>query len=96
MFYEGGFQSYLLPAFPEKTRGLLLDHLYRCSNTLISVDWHDNNAEIVAVSEDTNWRIHENIDNGHRGKDKDVSYIYAIDEGHVHPIRIDIGEKFFC
>lgn len=68
-----------MPAFIDKTPALIIEHLYRCSNTLISVEWYDGSAHIVAVSEDAKWTIPENIDNGHRGKDKGVSYIYAID-----------------
>jgi hypothetical protein len=45
-----------------------IDQLYRCSNTLVSISWYDNSAHITAASENSHWRIHENIDNGHRGK----------------------------
>lgn len=40
--------------------------------------------------------IQENIDGGFRSSERQVEYGYAIDYGHVHPVKIEIGDRQYC
>lgn len=72
------------------------DRMFRCSNSIVSVDWIEDSAHIVIFSQHDRWRITENIDGGFRSDERGVYYGYAIDYGHVHPVRISIGDHQYC
>ena len=48
-----------MPAIP-------IDSLYRCSDTLISVQWQEEDAHVSVFGERERWILHQNIDNGFR------------------------------
>lgn len=85
-----------MPLFSQIAPGVRTDRLFRCSNTLVSVEWIDNSAHIVIFSEHDTWRITESIDGGFRSDERGLFYGYAIDYGHVHPVKIDIGNHEYC
>jgi hypothetical protein len=64
--YERKTTGYLLPSFSETLPAFRTDKIYRCSNTIISVEWIDQSAHIVIFGQEDNWRIEESIDGGFR------------------------------
>ena len=74
---------------------LRTDTLFRCHNTLLSVEWRKGDAHVVALSEmDHGWNIKESIDDGVAGEHEGIRYGYFVDKGHTHPVRIDLeGDK---
>lgn len=94
--YEGGNYGYLLPSFSERVPAFRTDRIFRCSNSIISVEWIDDSAHIVVFSQDDNWRIDENIDGGFRSSERGLDYGYAIDYGHVHPVKLHVSDRRFC
>jgi hypothetical protein len=65
--------------FSQDLSALRTDRLYRCSNTLLSVDWKHGNSYIVVLSKHDSWRIQESIDNGFVNEERGVHYAKLID-----------------
>ncbi len=93
---EGTVFEYFLPSFSELVPAFRLDRIYKCSETIVSIDWINGDAHIVVFSERDKWRIAENIDGGFRGAERGISYGYAIDYGHVHPVKLYIADHHYC
>jgi hypothetical protein len=47
-----------------------VDRIFKCSKTLVSVEWIEDSAHIVLFSEEDNWMIQENIDGGFRSSER--------------------------
>lgn len=60
------------------------------------MDWINGDAHIVVFSQGDKWRIEENIDGGFRSDERGVYYGYAIDYGHVHPVKLYVGDHDYC
>ncbi len=88
MKHNDSVQGYLLPTFSHKVPALKIDSLYRCSDALISVTRTDGDAHIVVFSEKDVWRVHQNIDDGFRGGERNIFYGYAADFDHVNPVEV--------
>ena len=93
---EGGRFGLLLPQFSQMVPALRTDRLFRCSNSIVSVEWVEGSAHVVIFSQHDRWRLTENIDGGFMSDERGVHYGYAIDYGHIHPVRISIGEHQYC
>ncbi len=86
----------LLPSYSEPVPAFRTDRIYRCRNTIISVEWYDQSAHIVVFSQEDPWHIRESIDGGFRSDERGLYYGYAIDHGHVHAIKVHIGDHDYC
>lgn len=86
----------LLPSYSEPVPAFRTDRIYRCKNTIVSVEWIDQSAHIVVFSQDDPWRIEESIDGGFRSDERGLYYGYAIDYGHVHPVKVHVGDHDYC
>ena len=90
--YDDEVHGHLLPMFADELPSFRVDKLFRCADTLVSVEWRDDDAHIVVFSEKGQlWRILESIDGGFNGEDNGVRYGYAVDRKHSHPVIIDMG-----
>jgi len=94
--HNGQTIGYLLPSFSETVPAFRTDKIYRCSNTIVSVEWMDQSAHIMVFGQEDNWRIEENIDGGFRSDERGLYYGYAVDAGHVHPVKVFVGDREFC
>ena len=83
--------------FADELPSFRVDKLFRCADTLVSVEWREDDAHIVVFSDKGQlWRILESIDGGFTGEDDGVRYGYAIDRKHSHPVIIDMGNHEYC
>lgn len=72
--------GWLLPKFRLEMPAFRIDRLFKCVDTLISVEWKGDDAHVVAFSRSGHqWSILESIDGGHAGEDEGVRFGYAID-----------------
>lgn len=77
---DGEVIGWLLPRFRLELPAFRIDRLFRCADTLISVEWREDDAHVVAFSKSGHqWSILDSIDGGHAGEDDGVRYGYAID-----------------
>jgi hypothetical protein len=88
--------GYLLPSFSELVPAFRTDRIYKCSETIVSIEWVNGDAHIVVFSEKDKWRIAENIDGGFRGVERGIKYGYVIDYGHVHPVKLYVDDHHYC
>ena len=49
--------GYLLPSFSEQVPAFRTDRIYKCSETIVSIEWINGDAHIVVFSERDKWRI---------------------------------------
>ena len=93
----GELTGWLLPRFRLEMPAFRIDRLFRCADTLVSVEWKGNDAHVVAFSKSGHqWSILESIDGGHAGEDEGVRYAYAIDQQHEKSIVISMGTDSYC
>lgn len=55
--HEGERFGLLLPLFSQMVPAMRTDRLFRCSNSIVSVEWIEGNAHIVIFSQHDRWRI---------------------------------------
>lgn len=92
----GSGHGYLLPSFSEPVPAFRTDRIYRCRNSIVSVEWIEQSAHIVVFSQQDHWRIDEEIDGGFRSDERGLYYGYAVDHGHVHPVKVFVGDREYC
>ena len=94
---DGEVTGWLLPRFRLEMPAFRIDRVFRCAETLVSVEWKENDAHVVAFSKSGHqWSILESIDGGHAGEDEGVRYAYAIDQQHEKFIVVNIGTDAYC
>ena len=64
----------MLPSFASELRQMRIDRLFRCSNTLVSVEWVGDDAYVVALSASGRWNLIENIDSGFIDEERGIQY----------------------
>lgn len=88
--------TFLLPLFTQDLPGFSTQSLFRCSNTLLSVWWSEGSAHLVVFSKHDPWSIKESIDKGVVNSEREIHYGKLVDEGHTHPIRVDLADNKYC
>ncbi len=58
--------------------------------------WSQGDAHIVVFSKHDPWSIKESIDSGIVNEEREIHYGKFVDEGHTHPIRIDLANHKYC
>jgi hypothetical protein len=94
--HEGSTYGYLLPSYSQRVPAFRTDRIYRCSNSILSVEWIEDAAHVVVFSQEDRWHIAESIDGGFRSDERGLYYGYAIDEGHSHPVKLQVGHRKYC
>jgi len=56
-----------------------VDQLYRCANTLISVNWVESEAQVWKFSQQDEWIHVDDLQSGYVFRDHGVLYGYAVD-----------------
>jgi hypothetical protein len=95
--YQQQSFGFLLPLLSHEMPELRTDKLFRCQDTLVSVNWKQDDAFIVAFSRlEEQWSILKSIDGGYTSEDRGIRYGYAVDRGQTHPVIVNIGSNLHC